>query len=131
MKRHTMQRQMVLDTFTKLHHAQGHLSIEEIYHEIQKTNTSMSKTTVYRNLRQLAEADIIRQVLLPDGIERYDLRIDDHHHFTCDACEMIFDVDAHELQNMKTEIENTYGFMIHEHHLTFNGLCASCKPAAC
>jgi Fur family peroxide stress response transcriptional regulator len=77
MGRNTVQRQIILAGLRRL---DTHPTIEEVYAEIKKEHPSISKTTVYRNLRQLAKDDIIRQVLLPDGLERYDKHNTKHHH---------------------------------------------------
>ena len=71
MERNTVQRKILLDSLMKLN---THPTIEELYSEIHEEHPSISKTTVYRNLRQLARNGIIRQVSLSDGLERYDGR---------------------------------------------------------
>ena len=58
-QRSTVQRQIILDTLRKL---SKHPTIDEIYVEIHNEHPSISKTTVYRNLRQLADNGAIRQV---------------------------------------------------------------------
>ena len=59
MKRHTIQRTLVFDAVNKL---QCHATADEIYEEIAKEHPNISRATVYRNLKQLAEAGEIRRL---------------------------------------------------------------------
>ena len=124
MQRNTVQRQIVLDTLMKL---KTHPTIDDIYIEIQKKHPSISKTTVYRNLRLLAENGIIRQVSLPDGLERYDAVAAQHYHFRCNKCGCIFDVDIDCPANINSEVQRKYGFQVDDHHIVFTGICPKCK----
>ena len=126
-QRQTIQKQIVIETLDKLKHVKGHLSIDEIYSAINENYSSISKTTVYRNVRQLAETGMIKQVTLEDGLERYDLNIHDHHHFTCVQCETIYDVEIHGLQDFSACLEEDYGFTAEKVNLSFTGVCKTCK----
>jgi len=123
-KRNTVQRQIILNALLKLN---IHPSIEEIYEEINREHPSISKSTVYRNLRELANAGIIHQVLMPDGLERYDGSRTRHYHFRCVSCGSIFDVDIEYLDGINAAVETKYGFKVHEHDVVFIGLCNNCK----
>jgi len=123
-KRNTIQRQIILDALIKL---DTHPSIEEIYAQIQAEHPSISKTTVYRNLRQLAEAGIIRRVSLPDGLERYDKRVHRHYHFRCRACDCIHDVEIAPLTAINDEVREKHGFQVDGHDVVFSGVCIACQ----
>ena len=124
MERNTVQRQIILAVLQKLN---THPTIEEIYEEIQKEHPAISKTTVYRNLRQLAKDGVIRQVSLPDGLERYDRLNTQHHHFKCIKCGGIFDVEIEHLEGIDGTIEEKYGFKVDRHDVVFTGVCLKCK----
>ena len=123
-QRNTVQRQIILDTLRKLN---THPSIDEIYADIHEEHPSISKTTVYRNLRQLAENGVIRQVLLPDGLERYDERTSQHYHFRCKNCGSILDVDIDYLAGINSTVQGKYGIQVDEHDVIFSGFCRQCK----
>jgi len=114
----------VLDALLKLN---THPTIEEVYAEINKDHPSISKTTVYRNLRQLASGGIIRQVSLPDGLERYDGRAHRHYHFRCRECRYIYDVDIEHLAGINDAIQGKYGFQVDNHDVVFTGICLKCQ----
>ena len=124
MGRNTVQRQIILTGLRKLN---THPTIEEVYAEIQKEHPAISKTTVYRNLRQLAESGIIRQVSLPDGLERYDRFATPHYHFRCMKCNSILDVEMKYLSNIDDEIQEKYNFQVDKHDVVFTGVCMKCK----
>ena len=126
MKRHrnTIQRQLVLDTLIRLN---THPTIDEIYTEIHNSHPSISKATIYRNLRQLAADGIISKVALPDGLERYDSRVDRHYHFKCTSCGSVFDVDIEYLTGINDSVQGKYGFRVDKHDVVFSGICQTCK----
>ena len=124
MQRNTVQRKIVLDALLKL---SDHPTIEEIYTEVNKTHPSISKTTIYRNLRHLAKNGMIRQVSLPDGLERYDAIIDKHYHFRCKNCNSIFDVDTEFVTEINEAVQQKYGFQVDRHDIVFAGTCLKCS----
>ena len=123
-QRNTVQREIILNTLKKLN---SHPTIDEIYAEIHKEHKSISKTTIYRNLRQLARNGVIRQLSLPDGLERYDERIEQHYHFKCKNCGSIFDVDIEYLAGINETVQVKYGFQVDEHDVVFSGICPKCN----
>ena len=50
--RNTVQRAMTLEAVRRLH---AHPTAEEVYRQVAAEHPSVSRATVYRNLRQLAE----------------------------------------------------------------------------
>ena len=125
-QRQTIQKQIIVETLDKLKHVKGHLSIDEIYSAIKQDYASISKTTVYRNVRQLAEAGIIKKIILEDGLERYDLNTHDHYHFTCTTCGTFYDVEIDELLDFSQCLDENYGFVTETVNLSFTGICDSC-----
>jgi len=123
-QRNTVQRQIILDALRNL---KTHPAIDEIYAEIHKEHPSISKTTVYRNLRKIANDGLIRKVSLPDGLERYDGCIDPHYHFKCKECGGIFDVNIQYLTDINDMVHAKHGFSVDEHDMVFSGLCVKCK----
>jgi len=123
-QRNTVQRQIVLDALKKLN---THPTIDEVYTTIHTEHPSISRMTVYRNLRQLAANGIIRKVTLSDGLERYDERIGQHYHFKCKNCGGIFDVDIEYLAAINDQVHGKYGVQVDEHDVVFSGTCLKCK----
>jgi len=123
MQRNTVQRQIILDT---LHNFTTHPTVDELYLEIHKSHPSISKTTIYRNLRQLAQGGQVGRVALPDDVERYDKRTDQHYHFQCKSCGELLDVDIGYLDGINGSVQEKHGFRVEEHDIVFRGLCPQC-----
>ena len=124
MQRNTIQRQIILDT---LRNFSTHPTVDELYLEIQKTHPAISKTTIYRNLRQLAQGGEIGQVELSNDAERYDKRTEFHYHFHCKECKELFDVDIDYMQGINEKVEEKHGFQVDKHDIVFKGVCLKCK----
>ena len=126
-QRNTVQRQIILGALLQL---KTHPTIDEVYAMIHREHPSISISTIYRNLRRLAKDGVIRRVSLPDGLERYDQRTDQHYHFKCKNCGSIFDVEISDPENLagiNEEVARRYGFSVNEHDIAFSGLCSKCK----
>jgi len=126
MQRNTVQCQIVLETVQKL---DTHPTVEEVYREIIKIHPTISKSTVYRNLRQLAESGEIRQVSIPGDQERYDRYTKMHYHFQCRVCNAIYDVemDTDFLRGIDASVQEKYGFEVDGHDVVFRGICPECR----
>ena len=124
-KRNTLQRQIILDTLKSL---DAHPSAEELYVKIRKTHPVVGKSTVYRNLRQLAEDGVIAQSVM-NGVVRYDKQSSAHYHFICDVCGKIFDIDIDHDNSFHDMILSKYGFKASRHEIGFFGVCSDCDAA--
>ena len=122
-KRNTVQREIIFEALKKFH---THPTVEEVYLEIYKNHPAISKATVYRNLYQLAEEGKIRQVSLPDDLNRFDRRTDKHYHFKCKNCGGISDVDVEYLADIDEAVRQKYGVQVDEHEVVFRGFCTKC-----
>ena len=122
-QRNTVQRKIILENLQAM---RNHPTVEEFYAVVSKEYPNISKTTMYRNLRILAQNGQILRVLLPDGLERYDGQIHNHYHFQCAHCETIFDVEIDYLHHIETSVAKKYGFDIQSHDIVFKGICKPC-----
>lgn len=122
--RNTIQQQIILQAAQRM---QNHPTVEDVYQEIHEEYPTISKATVYRNLRQLAEEGKIKQVLLPESPERFDNHLSKHYHFQCKKCNSIFDVDIGYLTEINDKVNSIYGFQIDEHDIIFKGICPKCQ----
>jgi Fe2+ or Zn2+ uptake regulation protein len=124
MQRNTIQRQIILETLKKFH---THPTVEELYAEIQKSHPAISKTTIYRNLRQLVQGGQAGNVALPNDAERFDQRTDRHYHFQCKSCGALYDVDINYLEEINERVREKYDFQVDAHDIIFKGICMRCK----
>ena len=107
-----------------LHCDHSHPTADKIYQDLVKDMPTMSKTTVYNTLKALAENGIIVPISITGTEVRYDFCDCRHHHFLCEKCHKIFDLDIVCPNFEKREIK---GNIIKEIHGYLKGICAECN----
>lgn len=99
----------------------------EILAAAQAEVPALGIATVYRNLKQLAEAGEIQSVELPGEAPRFEPGgRHHHHHFSCTVCHRVFDVHAcpGDMQKLAPP-----GFAVERHELTLYGRCGECAAS--
>ncbi len=86
--------------YTELCRRQDHPTAEQLIEAVNREMPMASTAAVYGALKSLRDARLVREVLLQEGVTRYDARIDRHHHFVCDRCGRIHDLDWQQLPNL-------------------------------
>ena len=122
-KRNTIQRQIILDTLKEF---TSHPSVDTLYAAISEKHPTISKATVYRNLRQLSDEGIIAQMAVFDDASRYDGRADVHYHFACKKCSEIFDLEIDCIDGIDDMVQTNYGVKVNRHEILFSGICKKC-----
>ncbi len=120
--RSSKQRQMILEAVKARH---DHPTADQIYIDVRKKNTKISKGTVYRNLGILAANEEILNVKV-SAADRYDSRCDYHYHAYCISCGKTFDVPLNYNPQYDNLVEKETGFKVKRHRLIFEGLCCDC-----
>jgi Fur family peroxide stress response transcriptional regulator len=104
-----------------------HPTAAEIFDGVNRLDPRSSRATVYRNLRDLVEAGLVREVAVEGRSARFDVKGMRHHHFICDGCG---DVEDMEWFNVP---EPPAGFlgdrMVREYEVILRGLCPRCATA--
>ena len=70
-----------------------HATAEEVLDRVHGTVPGVSLPTVYAGLELLADLGLASRVHAGRAV-RYDPRSDPHHHFVCDDCGAVSDLDA-------------------------------------
>ncbi|MFX0123077.1 MAG: Fur family transcriptional regulator [Candidatus Hodarchaeota archaeon] len=105
----------------------SHPTVEEIFEEVKKKLTRITKATVYKNLKVLSEEGLIREVNVK-GVSRFEAKIDPHHHLICKSCGKIADFESSELSDFALQvIQNQNDFKINTTETNFYGFCSTCK----
>jgi len=125
MQRKTIQRQIIMDVLQRLHHP----TVIDVNTEIQKNHPSISKTTIYRNLRQMYQDGMIVQLWIPGDAERYDKGTAPHYHFKCRCCGGILDVEMEYLCDLNQKLQCGYPHEVERHDIAFSGVCNDCKSS--
>ena len=103
-----------------------HPTAAEIFEAVNRADPRSSRATVYNNLTELIKAGLVREVAAAGRAARFDVRGPRHHHFICDRCG---DVDDVEWYDVPGPARGALGKrVLRECELTFRGLCAKCAP---
>lgn len=124
--RQTENRRVLLDI---LHMAAGPLAPPDIVALCHRAGRRANKTTIYRDLRMMVAAGVVRKVIVSDRKQYFELaERGHHHHLICTGCERIQDVELEEASVLaKAEkIGKQLGFAIESHAVEFYGRCAQC-----
>lgn len=124
--RTTQQRSAIRSAFDA---AARPLSPSELHEIARDACPNLGMSTVYRELKRLVEGGEIAPVEVTGGPVRYELAeaaARHHHHFRCDACDRVFDLDGCP-GGLKQLLPS--GFKLREHELTLVGTCAECNSA--
>ena len=111
------QRLKVLEYLTQ---NQCHPTVDQIYTDLQKDISTLSKTTVYNTLKILTEVGLVSIIAIEDNESRYDIMTENHGHFKCESCGKIFDFNI-ELDYLKFRDLND--FKINVKNVYFKGIC--------
>ena len=99
-----------------------------ILSDLQKQNILIDKVTVFRILNSLTDKGILRPIQFNEGKLRYEYAAKPkHHHFICERCGKIIDIEGCVLDSLQKDIEKKKGVLVKRHSLEFFGLCADCQ----
>ena len=101
-----------------------HHTAEEIFSLAKEKLPTISRATVYNNLKALEEEQIIRHINGDDGITRYDKSYIPHGHLFCVECSKIFDFEIPDFTSVLGQCSKA---MIDSYELRAKGICQKCK----
>ena len=121
--RKTKQKQIILEAVRA---RSDHPTADEIYADVLLSDSRVSRATVYRNLRQLAENGEISSLDLMPVAVRYDRRTDRHHHMICSVCGSVSDAPVEYSDEQDSKLEGMTGFRVKRRDVIFRGVCEKC-----
>ncbi len=89
----------------------------------------VSRATVYRALRLMVEAGLLRRVARPNGREVYehDYGYPQHDHFICRVCGELIEFQNGAISQILDEVAAKSSFRVSGHRLEVYGLCSKCS----
>ena len=103
-----------------------HPTVDQIMVDLNQGLPISSKATVYSTLSSLREAGLVREILLEEGVTRYDSNVARHHHFRCSSCGAIIDVPWNALSVSLPE-QLPGGHAVTSYEVTVHGVCQTCQ----
>lgn len=103
--------------------SKNHPTAEDIYNNLKEFYPKISLGTIYRNLNILIDIGEITKLTIENNPDRYDYISNEHSHFICTKCSMIFDIEyIPEINhNYFKDIDLLY------YSTYFYGFCTKCK----
>ena len=112
--------------YANLLERQDHPTAEQILSDLNQDAPTSSQATVYLSLQTLRDSGLVREVLLEQGVCRYDANIEPHHHFRCKSCGEIEDIMWSAFEGLGFQ-QIRSGLQIDSYEVTVNGVCDRCK----
>ena len=122
-QRNTKQRQLVLDAVRA---RCDHPSADQIYLDVRAIDNHISRGTVYRNLKILAQQGKVLQVKLLN-IDRFEAQLDKHYHILCTECDSVYDIPLPYHEVMDKQVAKKTGYIVERHRAIFEGVCPDCQ----
>ncbi len=105
--------------------ASGHASIEMIYKGMKNKFPAISAATIYKIINVFLERNIINEIHIAVGKNRYELKKKPHAHHICTICYKIFDLYLNS-ESLLKQVENK-GYSPIRYEMYFYGICPDCR----
>ncbi len=103
-----------------------HPTADDILSDLNQSAPTSSQATVYSSLQALRGANLVREVLLEEGVCRYDANVGPHHHFRCQGCGAIADIPWETLDSLNLQTLSPR-WQVEGYEVTVRGLCDRCQ----
>ena len=115
--------------FEEVMDAHGHFAAEDLAKQCKKSKYKVSRATVYRSLRELLEAGVIRETAYGEKHHLYEHIYDEkpHHHARCIRCSNMIEFPDLKEDKIYYPILEKEGFTILGHEMHFYGICSNCE----
>ena len=127
--RRTAQRDLILETFLR---TEDHLTSEDLYNLVRRTDPNVGHTTVYRTLKLLTEAGLAREVRFGDNKTYYEhhFKHEHHDHMICTNCGRVIEFYSAEIEALQEQMADNFGFQPTHHSLRMWGICRECQTGS-
>src|SRR6185436_3454748 len=107
--------------------AREHLDIEQIRSRAGAAGESVSYATVYRTMRLLVDAGVIKERHFEDGSARYEyVKEGEHHdHLICTRCGQVVEFYDETIEARQEMVARRHGYRTTGHKHEIYGLCKS------
>src|SRR6478672_10557440 len=108
-----------------LFEAGGPASAQQIAGSLDRTPLDLA--SVYRNLETLEQIGVVRHFHAGHGAGRYVLvGGGEHEYLACDRCGAIKEIDRSELDSLRGQVHQRFGYEVGFTHFPMVGLCPRC-----
>ncbi len=120
----TKQRAILLEIFRSEECRGQHRTADEIVALAKEKMPTISRATVYNNLKAMDEEGLIRRISGDDGADYYDSSNVLHGHLICKRCRRICDIQTPKLLE---ELTGLSGVELDSYELKMRYVCEDCR----
>lgn len=105
-----------------------HFDADELARDLYDAGHKVSRSTVYRTLRLLVEAGLLRELRLTNrSAFEHDYGYPAHDHLHCTECNQVVEFRNDEILKLRDMISVAHGFRAEGHRFLITGVCAACR----
>ncbi len=105
-----------------------HFDADELVRDLHDAGRQVSRSTVYRTLRLLVEAGLLRELRLTNrSAYEHDYGYPAHDHLYCTSCNRIVEFRNDEILKLRDLVSSSHGFRASGHRFLISGVCAACS----
>ena len=106
------------------------VTAQELYSKLRGPRGGPGLATVYRTLRSLSDAGLLRTFPAGEGEVAYRLcEPGHHHHLICERCGQVVEIPSCEVEEWAAGVAERRGFVATHHQADIFGLCGTCRAA--
>jgi Fur family ferric uptake transcriptional regulator len=105
-----------------------HFDADELVRDLHDAGHHVSRSTVYRTLRLLVEAGLLRELRLTNrSAYEHDYGYPAHDHLHCTACNRVVEFRNDEILKLRDSVSFANGFRATGHRFVISGVCSACS----
>ncbi len=122
--KHTRQREVIVQTFSKL---SDHVSMEDLLRQVREQDPRIGTATLYRTLKLLVASGLATAHRFGDVTVYEPAAARPHHdHLICTSCGRIVEFENEAIEALQDKVARRHGFRVHRHKMELYGECAEC-----
>jgi Fur family ferric uptake transcriptional regulator len=107
-----------------------HFDADELVADLRTVGRRVSRSTVYRTLRLLVDAGLLRELRLTNRtVYEHDYGYPSHDHLHCNECNAVVEFRNDEIRKLSETISREHGFRPVGHRFIITGVCPACSRA--
>jgi Fur family ferric uptake transcriptional regulator len=107
-----------------------HFDADELLADLRAAGHSVSRSTVYRTLRLLVDAGLLRELRLTNRtVYEHDYGYPSHDHLHCTECNKVVEFRNDAIRQAREAISREHGFRASGHRFIIEGICPECSRA--
>jgi Fur family ferric uptake transcriptional regulator len=107
-----------------------HFDADELVADLRSSGSRVSRSTVYRTLRLMVEAGLLRELRLTNRTAyEHNYGYPSHDHLHCTECNTVVEFNNEEIRRIRDEVSAQFGFRAANHRFIITGVCSACSRA--